>query len=394
MGRTVAGSGLPAGPVAHRAARVHPVCAPPIDDGCVLEQGGIIRRVGRWPELRGEVGDGWPVVDHGDVHLVPGFVNAHAHLELTDHGTIVFDGSFPAWLEAVSSRSRAMRAEGLAAFSRAATHGARMLAESGAAAIADTTLWGAEADSDALVVRVHEVIALAADGADRPFLASALRLLAEDTAAGRPSAIEPHTPYTAHPAVIRRAYAAALAARRTFAIHLAETLEEVEFLRDGTGRVREYLREMEADPREFRHPDATTPVAHLDRLDTLTRAVLFHGNYIAEEEFALLARKGASVVYCPRSHRHFRHAPHPAAAMLRAGVNVCIGTDGLVSNEGLDMREEIGCTLAHCTALSPEDALLMATLSGARAFGLDGQLGSLAPGLLARFAELPAALWA
>jgi aminodeoxyfutalosine deaminase len=389
MGRTVA-----AGPRVHRAAWLRPVCQPPIADGCVVERDGRVEQVGAWRDVRPTLEAAAETVDHGDVCLVPGLIDGHAHLELTDHGPIAFDGCFSNWLEQVTARSRAMLAEGLGTFSAAATHGAAMLASTGTAAIADTTLWGARAESDAIVVRVHEVIGFAPDGADRPFLAQALACLREDTRQGIPCAIEPHTPYTVHPEVIGRCAAEARALRRPFAIHLAETPEEVELSERGTGPLREYLESHGVDAADFLPPAGTSPVRRLGALGALDRAVLFHGNYIGPDDFGALVRAGASVVYCPRSHRHFHHAPHPAEAMLRAGVNVCLGTDGLVSNDGLDMREEIRCALERCHGLAPEDALLMATLGPARAFGLDGQLGCLAPGLLARFAELPTEMWA
>lgn len=381
-------------PLAHRAAWVRPVCQPPLADGCVVERDGRIEQVGTWCDLRPTLGAATETLDHGDVCLVPGLIDAHAHLELTDHGTIAYNGCFSEWLEQVTARSVAMLEEGLETFSVAATHGAEMLASTGTAAIADTTLWGARAESDAIVVRVHEVIGFAPDGADRPFLARALARLHEDTRQGIPCAIEPHTPYTVHPEVIRRAAAEARALRRPFAIHLAETPEEVELFERGTGPLREYLTAHGVEAADFLPAEGSSPVRRLETLGALDRAVLFHGNYVGPADFPALVRAGASVVYCPRSHRHFRHAPHPAKAMLRAGVNVCLGTDGLVSNDGLDMREEIRCALERCEGVSPDDALLMATLGPARAFGLDGQLGCLAPGLLARFAELPEEMWA
>jgi cytosine/adenosine deaminase-related metal-dependent hydrolase len=139
--------------------------------------------------------------------------------------------------------------------------------------------------------------------------------------------------------------------------------------------------------------DGKTPVERLDDLGVLEHAILFHGNYMTERDLPRVLRNSASVVYCPRSHRHFGHVSHPAPLMLSRGVNVCLGTDGLVSNEGLDMVEEMLCALERCPALSPDAVLTMATLCGARALGIDGEYGALAPGMRAAFAEIPVSRW-
>lgn len=380
--------------IAHRAARVHPVHKPAIDDGCVLAVGDRIAEVGRWTETRAGLPSGAEVIDHGEVALVPGFVNAHAHLELTLHGSIPADeGLFP-WLDVVAERSRRLHGEeGVAGFARAADEGARLLAESGAAAVADTSLWGVRAEAELLTLVCREFLAFAEDGADRPFFASACAGLEEDVRQGLPSALQPHALYTVHPSVVRLSGERARALRRPLAIHLAETVDEVELFASGGGPLRDFLERHGADAEAFLEGAGTTPWRRLESLGCARGAVCFHGNYLGREDWPRLALHGASVVYCPRSHRHFGHTPHPAGAMLRAGVNVGLGTDGLVSNEGLDMAGEVVCALERCPDLSPDDALMMATLAGARAFGLDGEVGSLAPGLRARVARLPLDLW-
>lgn len=383
MGRTVA----------HRARRVLPVVLPSIDDGCVVESHGRIVAVGRWADLAGQcpLAD-TEVHDHGDVCLAPGLVNAHAHLELTGHGTVPYNGSFWGWLEAVAAKSRAAAAEGTEPLAEAATRGAAILAETGTAAIADTTLWGVRADFDGVLVSLHEFIAFREDASDRPSWPAALERLSSDAAAGRPCGLEPHSPYTVHPRLVAEAYRRATERRCLFAMHFAETEMELDLLEHGAGPMAAAIASEGAPVSEY-VSGARAPVARLAELGALEGALLFHGNYVPDEEFGALARAGASVVYCPRSHMHFGHDAHPAPRMLAAGVNVCLGTDGLVSNYGLDMRAEMLCALERCPALSPYDVLTMATLCGARALRLDGQLGALAPGLRASLCALPLDPW-
>jgi cytosine/adenosine deaminase-related metal-dependent hydrolase len=368
---------------------VHPVVTPPIDGGGVLVADGAILAVGPWREI-GPCAD--EVVDHGDVWLTPGLINAHAHLELTDHGTIPMTGSFWEWLDAVTDRSRAMAAEDPEGFQRAADRGATMLAESGTAAVVDTTLWGVRAELDGRLIPAYEFLSFTPDEMERPFFRQAIERVESDAAAGLPCAIEPHTPYTVHPDLIRRARTVADDNHRLFAIHVSELPVEEELSRRAAGPLAEMIAAHGGDPCVY-GGDGKTPVERLDDLGVLEHAILFHGNYMTERDLPRVLRNSASVVYCPRSHRHFGHVSHPAPLMLSRGVNVCLGTDGLVSNEGLDMVEEMLCALERCPALSPDAVLTMATLCGARALGIDGEYGALAPGMRAAFAEIPVSRW-
>ena len=375
--------------IGHRARWVHPVVMPAVADGGVLVRGDVILAVGRWREIAPQADE---VVDHGDVRLTPGLINAHAHLELTSHGAIPAAGGLPDWMAEVARRSRAMADDGRAGFQRAADLGAETLRQSGTAVILDSTLWGVRAESSAAVLPAYEFISYTSREDERPFWSQVVERAEADERAVRLSAVEPHTPYTVHPDLIRRARDLADRHGRLFAIHLAEIEAEAELSAAASGPLADLIAANGGDPADY-GGNGRTPAQHLGDLGVLDHAVLFHGNYLDAQDLPLLLKASASVVYCPRSHRHFGHSPHPAASMLSRGVNVCLGTDGLVSNEGLDMREEMRCAVDRCPGLSPDDALMMATLCGARALGIDGEYGALARGMRAVFAEIPEALW-
>lgn len=375
--------------IAHRARWVHPVVTAPLEDGAVLVCRGVVVGVGPWKEIAPSADD---VCDHGDVWLVPGFVDAHAHLELTDHGSIAAPQGLLCWLAEVTRRSREMASEDPAGFGRAARRGGRMLRETGTAAVLDTTLWGVRADFEGLLIPAYEFLSYTNQEDERPFWRQAVERLEADAARGLPCALQPHALYTVHPDLIRRARETADRHHRLFAMHLCELAEEEELSAHATGPLSEMIAANGGRPADY-GGRGESPIQRLAGLGVLDHAVLFHGNYIRPADFPLLLTHSASVVYCPRSHRHFGHARHPASAMLARGVNVCLGTDGLVSNEGLDMRAEMLCALDCCPGLSPDDALTMATLCGARALGIDGEYGGIAPGMRAAFAEIPEGAW-
>ncbi|HLM54085.1 MAG TPA: TRZ/ATZ family hydrolase [Pseudoxanthomonas sp.] len=130
------------------------------------------------------------------------------------------------------------------------------------------------------------------------------------------------------------------------------------------------------------------PLARLDRLGLVNdRLIAVHMTQLTEAEIALCAERGVSVVHCAESNLKLASGFCPACALLRAGVNLAIGTDGCASNNDLDMFGETrtAALLAKAvandaSALDAAAALRAATLGGARAMGLGERIGSIEPG--------------
>ena len=130
------------------------------------------------------------------------------------------------------------------------------------------------------------------------------------------------------------------------------------------------------------------PLARLDRLGLLKpEFVAVHMTQLSEAEIALCAERGLSVVHCPESNLKLASGFCPVAALIKAGVNVALGTDGAASNNDLDLMGEmktaalLGKAVAgDAAALPAHKALEMATLAGAKALGLGELTGSLKPG--------------
>jgi 5-methylthioadenosine/S-adenosylhomocysteine deaminase len=130
------------------------------------------------------------------------------------------------------------------------------------------------------------------------------------------------------------------------------------------------------------------PLQRIDELglvNPLLTAV--HMTQLQDDEIALLAERGVSIVHCPESNLKLASGFCPVARLLDAGINVALGTDGAASNNDLDMLGEmrsaalLGKGVAgDATALSAVDVLAMATINGARALGLADEIGSLEAG--------------
>ena len=96
-----------------------------------------------------------------------------------------------------------------------------------------------------------------------------------------------------------------------------------------------------------------------------------------------------SLVYCPRTHAYFQHAPYPLAEALAAGVRVALGTDSRASNPDLDLLAEMRFVARAYPTIDPHDVLRMGTLAGAEALGREDEVGSLTPGKLANMVAVP-----
>ena len=133
------------------------------------------------------------------------------------------------------------------------------------------------------------------------------------------------------------------------------------------------------------------PLARLARLGLLgPRFQAVHMTQIDDADLALLVEHNCSVIHCPESNLKLASGFCPVERLWQAGVNVAIGTDGAASNNDLDLLGETRtaallakAVAGSATALSAHNALRMATLNGARALGLDAQIGSLEVGKLA-----------
>ena len=140
-----------------------------------------------------------------------------------------------------------------------------------------------------------------------------------------------------------------------------------------------------------------SPVQHLERCGYLSENMLAaHANYMESDDIALLARRKVSIVHCPRSHAYFGHRAFPFSEAAAAGINLCLGTDSLVTvfKPGkelpqLNLFAEMQALAANNPTVAPAAIVRMATMGGAAALGRSGQLGEICPNALADLIVLP-----
>ena len=349
---------------------VLPVEGEPIRDGAVVIEDGRIAAVGPAAELG--AGERF---EHSVI--VPGFVNAHSHLEYAVYAGFGDGLAFAPWLALHIERKARIGWDEMVAIARA---GAAECLRSGITTTADYSFSGAAAAACA-ELGLRAIVYLEVFGSEPTAVleqferlrARAERSLSEHVRLG----ISPHAPYT----VSADAWAACAALGLPIGTHLAESAAEREWLVDGSGP-------MSAVRRLVVEPTGETGTRTLARRGLLgPETIAAHCVDVDEEEIALLARHRVGIAHCPRSNGMLGCGIAPLAALRAATGRVGLGTDSPASTPSFDMFEELRTAIvaarareARPDALSASAALELATLGAARALGLDDEIGSIVPG--------------
>ena len=357
-----------------RARWIFPVSSLPIEDGVIEIDRGQIVRIGSGPRP--------DAVDLGDVGIIPGLVNVHTHLEFSDcERPLAPAVPFADWVRSVVARrrSRAVAVESIIAqgLAEASAGGTTLLGEIATSRASTACLDSATIRS----VCFWEVLGLDDANIQQQQAAVTTHLNASG-GDGRPPSVRglsPHAPYSLHPDLFRWTIETAKDRDVVVAMHLAETPEELQLLRHGTGPLVDLLRSWGLW-RDGLFAKGSSVLDYLERLAVLRRVLVVHGNYLTDDEIDFLAdRPQFSVAYCPRTHAYFGHAEHPWRTLLDRGVNIALGTDSRASNPDLSLWNELLFLRRQAPDIPAATLLRMATHNGAVALGCEDSAGTLAP---------------
>jgi 5-methylthioadenosine/S-adenosylhomocysteine deaminase len=306
--------------------------------------------------------------------LLPGLVNAHTHAAMTLFRGFADDLPFEAWL-----RERIWPAE-------VRFVGPELVADGTRLAIAEMLAGGITCFSD--MYFYPDVVGTVAAEAGMRAVVGMLALefptaWAKNSDEYLRKGLEVHDRFKAEPLV-----STAFAPHSPYAVGDA-TLAHIRRLADELDvPVHMHVHETAAEVASAQAKTGRRPLARLAELGLVTPSLIgVHATALTAEDIDLLATAGAHVVHCPRSNLKLASGLCPVAKLLDAGVNVALGTDGAASNNRLDLWAELqtAALLAkqvagNAAAVPAPAALRMATIDGARALGLAGEIGSLAAG--------------
>ncbi len=369
----------------YRAAWVCPIDRSPIKDGWVAVDNGSISDLGHPSTSLRAGGYGQADVrDLGRVALLPGLVNAHIHLELSWlRGRVPPAHKFTDWVKQLVAIRRGVERPddpGVVAPIRDAI---LELRRCGTVAVGDVSNSLASvrpmADVGLEGLVFHELLGFKErDGrlVDRSL--DARNAFAES---GVRMSVAPHAPYSTSPELFRAIRSAVDASACPItSVHLGESAQEVELLASGTGSWRRMLDFIGAWRDDWPVPGCG-PVQYLDKMGIIdARTLVIHGVQLDEAALRRLAQIGATLVTCPRSNQWVGAGAPPIERFYKSGVAVAVGTDSLASVPDLNLFSELKAMRWLAPQVPARKILESATLIGARALGLDHELGTLSAG--------------
>jgi len=368
-----------------RARLVVPMSQPPIDDGAVVVEGDSITAVGPTAEIRTE--HAGEIRDLGEVALAPGLINAHCHLDYTDMvDQVEWRGSFIEWiLQLVALKQLQSDKQYLAAI----RSGLDQLLNSGT-----TTVMNIESFPELIdqvgstplrVVWCLELIDYGRTDTPQKIMDGMEEFMA--TQRGMNLGLSPHAPYTVSAELYRLAARGAKERGILLTTHLAESQEEDDMIRRGSGHMYDYFLRAGRDMSDCRHVGPVRLLADYGVLGSNCLAA--HANHLTPLAMKRLAETGTHVVHCPKTHQFFKRTT-PLVELLRdSGINVCLGTDSMASNDTLNMFAEMQQLARIFPLMSAEEILTMATLNAARALNRADTLGQITPGAKADLISVP-----
>lgn len=375
----------------YAASYLLPINGSLVEGGAVAVENGKLIAVGKLDEMRRNF--------TGNIHefpgciLMPGLVNAHTHLELTN---------FPEWLNRSSHDNescsyvdwiikviKVKSGVDLNALSASLVKGLKICLQSGTTMVGDIL-------SDRQLIPFYSNSPLSGRiylefiGQDPTRYSHLLQTIDQDInslSGNFLPGISPHAPFTVSKALLNTLLNAAQSRAIPLTMHLSESVEETSFFKDTSGLVAENLYHFVGWEQYLPCPMGVTPAEWLDSSGALTPDLLaVHGVHLCNSDIQRIKINGSSIVLSPRSNHNLDVGRAPVELMVKAGIPLSLGTDSLASNSSLSLWDEMRFLLdTFPGTFSPADAVEMATIGGARAIKRDHDAGSLEPGKQADF---------
>lgn len=366
---------------------VLPISAEPIMRGALVLDDDKITDVGPRDEIARKY-QSIPIDDLGTAAILPGLVNCHSHLELTSMRGALDDveHDFRTWLLKLNDLRASMTDADIHA---AAVAGACEGARAGVTCFGDIGRIGSAGLAALKKVGLRGIVFQETEFSpdnrtsheDFRKLATKLAAMKQDETGLVRIGLSPHSPYTVGSRLFELIAQYSIINKIPLTIHAAESANEIELLKSGTGFFTEVFERFGV---EWQSP-MSSPIEYLERLGVLSaQPLLAHCVKVDDDDILRIAANGAKIAHCPKSNAKFGHGAAPLEKFCHAGIVVGIGSDSVASNNVCDMIEE--SRFAALTARNREDsqsfisavkALELATLGGARTLGLENQIGSL-----------------
>jgi cytosine/adenosine deaminase-related metal-dependent hydrolase len=368
-----------------------PIKSDPIENGAVAVEGATIEDTGLLSDLTKKYPEA-DVDDVGNAAILPGFVNCHSHLEVTAlRGALdSVENDFYTWLIILTKlRGEILNDDEIEV---AAIAGAVEGLRAGVTCFGDIGRFGRAGFNALKTAGLRGVLFqetdFSADSRTAEVDFEKLRSKFENLAAEATDLVQvgisPHAPYTVSRKLFEHIARFAIDQKIKTSIHAAESQEEDDLLRNGSGF---FTTVYEKFGVEWMSPRCSS-IEYLEQTGILeTRPLLAHCINVTDQDIEIIRKSGSSIAHCPKSNAKFGHGYAPFEKFLDSNIAVGLGSDSVASNNTCDILEE--ARFAAFAArnrsdrsgfISAKDVLKASTIGGATALGLNEKIGSLEKG--------------
>jgi len=354
-----------------------PITSMPIKDGIVaVDEEGVIQ--GIYDPTSFTLNDKVKIERYDGV-IIPGFINAHCHIELSHMKGVVPKGTgLPNFLSQVmTSRSASMKK-----MDDAMAKADKEMYENGIVAVGDhantdnsSTL---KEESQILYHTFVEVIGVEPEEAD--FKLKEAKSLTQEFRNGHVS-ITPHAPYSCSKALFKK-FKKAVSETNIISIHNQESDEENKLFRYKTGEFLDFYKSIGKNADSIKAQARNSIQSYLPYLPYPNKLLLVHNTYTSLKDLDFVERMDRDVVWClcPKANLYIEGALPKIHNFINAGQPLVIGTDSLASNDTLSVLEELKALHEHFEDLDFLQTIQWATINGAVALNIQDKYGSLEVG--------------
>lgn len=364
------------------ATYIYPVNQPPIKNGLItLNNDGIIVDIsGNYQKLTEQSG-----LEFYSGILVPGFINAHCHLEFSHlKGKIEEKTGIGGFIGKIN-RIRNQETENI---EKAIDVADRKMWAAGTAAVGDvtnSTLTVATKKKSSIFYHTFiESFGFHPSRAERAF-EYAQFVEKQFNQKGLINSIVPHSPYSVSELLFEKIKANALIEKSILTIHNQESASESEFYIKGTGAIAKHLKEnLGIDISHWKPTGKSSLISILKYLPAENHLLLVHNTFTTKEDLDELKKvrsaENTFFVLCPNSNLYIENKLPPVELLRNENLKICIGTDSLASNYELSVLSEIKTFQENFPDLKLDELLDWACLNGAKALQIENNFGSFEPG--------------
>lgn len=353
---------------------VFPVAGPAIKRGVVaMDDQGIVKGVFN----PGEIDEN--LVEQFKGALIPGFVNAHCHLELSHLlGVVPRSTGLPSFLSAVINERGNHESKLEAAMEEAD----KMMYDNGIQAVGDHVNSAVTAKiKENSPIKYHTFVEVMATNKEDVVTRIDNAKEIEFHFDYKHSSITPHAPYSGSKFLFKT-LKKAISEDNIISIHNQESDEENKLFRYKKGEFLEFFKKMDMVLEDFRAQARNSLQSFLPYIPSKNKLILVHNTYTSIKDLDFVDRMGRSVYFCfcPKANLYIEDKIPKIDNFLLGGHDIVIGTDSLASNDTLDILEELKVIHKEFPDLDFNETIKWATLNGAKALNLESELGSLEVG--------------